>query len=167
MYKFSYIYDYIPTTDEQATEAQQADRETVLDFMDGTLSSSLKNELLRKITEITAGNEPTYIIAFIPSWAKDITVERYGTLAAFLSDNLKSDVYLDAISLRQDSDPILQIKEFALNSSRFTGKNVIVIGSIFSQGDTFEAVGDLLMENGAQSVEGLFVAKVSDTIQRK
>lgn len=107
MYKFSYIYDYIPTTAKQATEAQLADRETVLDFMDGTLSPSIKDELVRKIAKTTAGNEPTYIVAFIPSWAKDITVERYGTLAAYLSDKIRSEVYLDAITLRQDSDPIL------------------------------------------------------------
>lgn len=162
MYKYSYIYDYIPTTAENASEAQQADRETVLDFMDGALSSALKAEIVRRIEAATNGNEPTYIVAFIPSWAKERTVERYGTLAAYLSDNLKSEVYLDAITLRQDSDPILQIKEFAVNSSRFSGKNVILVGSVFTTGDMLKSAGDLLMENGALSVEGLFVAKVSE-----
>lgn len=161
MYRYTYIYDYIPTTAVHATDSQQADRETVLDFMDGALSASLKSELVRRIKEATAGSEPAYIVAFIPSWAKDRTIERYGTLAAYLSDSISSEVYLDAVSLRQDSDPILQVKEFAVNASRFKGKNVIVVGSVFSKGDTFETVGDLLMENGALSVEGLFVAKVS------
>ena len=48
MTKYSYIYEYIPTT-EQASDKQVRDRNAVLDFLDGDLSQNLKSSIREKV----------------------------------------------------------------------------------------------------------------------
>lgn len=156
---YTYIYDYIPVT-TQRTEEQDKDRNIVLDFLDGDIGHELKETILIRVKDIIENAVKTHVIAFIPAWSQEQTIERFSRLAAFLTDNLDSEVYLDAVTLKQDSDPIVMEKEYSCSTKRVKGKNVILIGDVIYTGESFKEVRDLIMDNGALSVFGLFIAKV-------
>ena len=162
MNSYSYIYEYIPTTSSKATGEQVRDRNAVLDFLDGDLSPELKQTILERIRDIAADRGNVCVIGFVPSWTAEKTMERYGKLASFLSASLDIEVYPDALTLKQDSDPILLRKEFACNASRVKGKDVILIGGVINTGATFKRVCKILLDNGASDISGLFIAKVKN-----
>lgn len=168
MTDYTYIIDYIPTTDSRATEKQVKDRNAVLDFLDGDLSQNLKKSILEKVKSLALGSKNVCILGFIPSWTAEKTMDRYGKLASFLSANLDIEVFPDVLTLKQDSDPILLHKEYVCNISRVKGNDVILIGGVTNTGRTFEKVSKLLEQNGASAVYGLFVAKVhTDTTSKR
>lgn len=159
MTKYSYIYEYIPTT-EQASDKQVRDRNAVLDFLDGDLSQNLKSSIREKVKALALESKNVCIIGFIPSWTAEKTMDRYGKLASFLSANLDIEVFPDVLTLKQDSDPILLHKEYVCNISRVKGKDVILIGGVINTGKTFETVSKIILSNGANKIEGLFIARV-------
>lgn len=161
MQNYTYIYDYIPTT-ASATEVQVRQRNEVLDFMDGCSSRTLREEITSRVCDLTKGQEGKCVLTFLPSWSKERTVQRYGSLARSLSTDTHVETYLDALSLRQDGDPVLKTKELTCNPERISGRKVIIIGSIYTTGNTFKEACDILLREGAESVEGIFVAKVQD-----
>lgn len=161
MQNFSYIYEYIPTT-SSATEAQVRQRNEVLDFMDGCTSRALREELTTRVRTLAHGQEDRCVMAFLPSWSQERTVQRYGSLARHLASDTHIEAYLDALSLRQDGDPVLKTKDLTCNPERICGRKVIVIGSIFTTGNTFRKACDILLQEGAESVEGIFVARVNN-----
>lgn len=163
-YTYAYIYEYIPTT-SNATDAQVRQRNEVLDFMDGCPSRALREEIASRIRSLARGQEGRYILAFLPSWSRERTVQRYGSLARHLAADTHIETYLDALSLKQDGDPVLKIKELTCNQERICGRNIIVIGSIYTTGRTFRKACDILLKEGAGTVDGIFIAKVKDTAE--
>lgn len=160
MNKYSFIYDYVPTT-SRATAEQVADRNEVLDFMDGCPSRMLRERVAALISETIGDDVSGFVIAFIPSWSKEMTVQRFGSLARYLAECTRVETYLDALSLRQDGDPVLKTKDLVCNPQRVAGKRVILVGSIYMTGNTFSKACDMLIDGGASSVEGIFVAKIA------
>lgn len=157
--KYTYIYDYVPATTRR-TEEQEKNRNIVLDFLDGDIGHVLKETILIRVKDMIKDESNTHIIAFIPAWSHEQTIERFSRLAAFLTDNLDSDVYLDAVTLKHDSDPVVMKKEYSCSTKRVKGMNVILIGDVIYTGESFKKVRDLIMDNGALSVFGFFIAKV-------
>ena len=160
MTDYTYIIDYIPTTDSRATEKQVKERNAVLDFLDGDLSQNLKKSILEKVKALALESKNVCIIGFIPSWTAEKTMDRYGKLASFLSANLDIEVFPDVLTLKQDSDPILLNMEYVCNISRVKGKDVILIGGVINTGATFQKVSNILLSHGALNVVGLFIAKI-------
>lgn len=162
MYDYTYIYDYVPTNVETTSRTERINRIIVLGFMDGDLDNGLRDKILEQIIGILARKKSVCIVAFAPAATEEKTVQRFGKLAAFLAARLSCEVFLDAVTLKHDADPILTKKEYQCNNSRFNGKNVILLAGVYVSGNTLQSIGDLLMSNGASSVEGLFVAKVKE-----
>lgn len=160
MNKYSYIYDYIPTTSTGATERQVKERNEILDFMDGSTSRGLRDALSSKVREVTSEKNGDYVIAFIPSWSSERTVQRFGSLARYLSETTHIEAYLDAIALSQEGDPVLKTKDMTCNPNRVKGKDVILIGSIYMTGKTHKKACELLQESGARSIHSVFMAKI-------
>jgi len=163
MSDISYIFNYVPTTASHASSREIAERNTILDFLDGDLSSSIKESVIDKIRKMSEDMGNVCIITFMPSWTQERTMERYGKLASFLSSNLDIEVFPDALTLKQDSDPVVLKKEYSCDASRIKGKTVILVGGVINTGHSFERASQLLIRNGAKCVKGLFVAKVKDT----
>lgn len=161
---YTYIYDYIPATICR-TEEQDKNRNIILDFLDGDIGSTLKETILIKVKSLIKDKAKTHIISFIPAWSHEQTIERFGHIASYLSENIESDVYLDAVTLKQDADPIVMEKEYSCSTKRVKGMNVILIGDVIYTGESFKNVRDLIMDNGALSVFGLFIAKVLEEKQ--
>ena len=123
----------------------------VQDFMTGSLRGDLAGKIMRKCREIVT-DEGVDLICFVPGDTESITVLRYGKLAELLA-GVYHDVYLDGVSACADPE-----STFRCDKTRVKGKQVLVIGGIYQKGTTFHPIAQLLTNNGAKSVCGLFVA---------
>lgn len=162
MESYTYIYNYIPTT-SMATATEVEERNEVLDFMDGYCSSSLREKIMTKVIEAAGDDVKECVIAFIPSWSMERTIQRFVLLARYLVETTQIETYLDALTLKQDGDPVLKTKDLLCNPNRVKGRNVILIGSIYMTGHTLSRSRKELICGGAKSVKGVFVAKVFDS----
>jgi len=158
MYNYSYIYDYYPESVKNVTPAQQKDRDRVQDFMMGEPSEELITKVLSKVLELS-GSEKVTLVCFAPGTTGSKTVLRFSELASRLSDVLDCGVYLDAVTLRFDSDPITHTRYYQCNKDRIKGQDVLLLGSVYTTGQSLQEVGDLIMQTGARSLRALFVAK--------
>jgi hypoxanthine-guanine phosphoribosyltransferase len=99
------------------------------------------------------------LVCFIPETTGAKTVLRFDKISEVLREELDCDVYIDAVSLQFDSDPITHVRYYKCAKGKVKGKRVLLVGSVYSTGEALTEVGDLLVKNGAKSVYGLFAAK--------
>ena len=122
--------------------------------------------MLNKIQGIIGSNPSAWVVCFIPASTKAKQMRRYGTLSTYLNNQLACPVYIDGIDVAYDresghtsgktGDPTANM---VFNSSRFSGKKVILIDDVRTRGITFERTADKLVAHGAASVYGVFVAQ--------
>lgn len=158
MYEYYYLMDYYPESINSVTEGQAKDRETVQAFMTGEISGELITRIAAKASSIVE-EKSIDVVCFAPGTTGAKTILRFGELADALSDSLSCDVFLDGVTLKFDSDPITHMRFYQCNADRINGKNVLLIGGVYTTGQSLQEVGDLLIKNGAMSVFGLFIAK--------
>ena len=158
MYKFSYLMDYYPESVEAPSADRAQDRDTVQAFMTGDVSSELITQIEGKARELV-NDMNIDIVCFAPGTTGAKTILRFGEMAERLSESLPCPVFLDGVTLKFDSDPITHTRFYQCNGERVNGKNVLLIGSVYTTGQALQEVGDMLVQNGAKSVYGLFVAK--------
>lgn len=164
MNNYYYIKEYLPkryTADIQ----QEEDREECYAFKDGILSESVKNSFLGKIKEITSGKTNGWVICFIPASTALNTKVRFSKLADAIR-NAGYEVERDAIFNKYDTESGHiagktgnPIESFGFDGVKVSGKKVILIDDIITRGTTFNMASSKLMELGAISVIGLFLAK--------
>lgn len=158
MKSFDYIYDYYPESISEVTDEQKRIREKVQAFMSGDADSELIKEIVLRVKDAVATNQID-VVCFAPGTTGAKTILRYGALAEVLDKEVDSDVFLDAITLKFDADPITHTRFYQCNAKRIKGKIVLLIGGVYTTGQSLQEVSDLLKKNGAQSVFGLFIAK--------
>lgn len=158
MYRFDYIVDYYPESKLDATEDQISDRQMIQDFMFGDPSEELIRQIVSRVKTIVSG-EAIDLVCFAPGTTGAKTVLRFDKISGVLAEELDCDVYIDAVSLQFDSDPITHVRYYKCAKEKVKGKRVLVVGSVYSTGEALTEVGDLLVKNGAKSVYGLFAAK--------
>lgn len=160
MYNFSYLMDYYPESVEAPSAERAQNRDTVQAFMTGDISSELLTQIECKARELV--NEMHIdMVCFAPGTTGAKTILRFGDMAEKLSTSLPCPVFLDGVTLKFDSDPITHTRFYQCNKERVNGKNVLLIGGVYTTGQALQEVGDLLMENGALRVFGLFIAKTA------
>jgi len=165
-YSYNYILEYIPSKYCGLSNKQQADRQAVYDFKDGHCPLTLKEQMLNKIRGIIGSNPSAWVVCFIPASTKAKQMMRYGNLSSYLNNQLACPVYIDGIDVAYDresghtsgktGDPTANM---VFNSSRFSGKKVILIDDVRTRGITFDRTADKLVAHGAASVYGVFVAQ--------
>ncbi len=158
MYSYSYIYDYYPESIREVSSEQERNRQEVQDFMTGELSQSLVSKVIENVRAIAAEDKFT-LVCFVPGTTGAETVLRFSELASTLSDILDCGVYLDAVTLQFDSDPITHARFYQCDKERVKGQKILLIGDVYNTGEPLQKVGDIVMNNGAMSVRALFVAK--------
>ena len=158
MYRFDYIIDYYPESYLDATEGQKRDRQMIQDFMFGEPSEELIRQIVSRVKK-TASDESIDLVCFAPGTTGAKTVLRFDKISGVLAEELDCEVYIDAVSLQFDSDPITHIRHYKCEEEKVKGKRVLVVGSVYTTGEALTEVGDLLIESGASDVTGLFVAK--------
>ena len=158
MYSFSYLFEYYPESIHTVTEEMLRDRKEVQSFMTGEVSEKLLSAIESSVLE-KVNKERIDVVCFAPGTTGAKTILRFGNLAERLSSVLPCDVYLDAITLVSDADPITHERFYQCNKARVFGKKVLVVGSVYTTGKSLKTIGDILIKNKAKSVSGLFVAK--------
>ena len=153
MYNYSYLMDYYPESVEAPSAERAQNRDTVQAFMTGDISSELLTQIVNEMH--------IDMVCFAPGTTGAKTILRFGDMAEKLSTSLPCPVFLDGVTLKFDSDPITHIRFYQCNKERVNGKNVLLIGGVYTTGQALQEVGDLLMENGALRVFGLFIAKTA------
>ncbi len=158
MYSYSYIYDYYPESIREVSSEQEKNRQEVQDFMMGEPSQALISKVIENVRAI-AEKESFTLVCFAPGTTGAKTILRFSELASRLSDILDCGVYLDAVTLQFDSDPITHARYYQCNKERVKGQNILLIGGVYTTGEALQEVGDLVMKSGANSVRALFIAK--------
>ena len=158
MYRFDYIVDYYPESMLDVTDSQRHDRQMIQDFMFGDPSEELIRQVVSRVKTVVS-DEAIDLVCFAPGTTGAKTVLRFDKISEFLAEELDCDVYIDAVSLQFDSDPITHVRYYKCAKEIVKGKRVLLIGSVYATGEALMEIGDLLMESGARDVLGLFVAK--------
>jgi ATP-dependent DNA helicase RecQ len=165
-HNYNYLLEYIPARYTGLSPKQLQDRNTVYDFKNGNISSSVKNEFLSKVRGIVSGRPSDWVVCFIPASTKSKTYNRYSALALFLSREAGCNVFIDAVTKATDSEAGHVVgksnnptEDFEVKSEYLRGKKVILIDDVITRGRTFDDTADLIMRSGAVSVQGLFLAK--------
>lgn len=164
-FNYDYLWEYLPKR-YTPTAQQQAHRNSIYRFKDGSCDSDVKNFLINRINQITNGNASRYIVGFIPASTKQKTIDRYSSLAQYIKDGTHCAVDIMLISTTKDieaghisgktSNPT---EYFAYRQLEFQNRKVILIDDIITRGTTFNSTCQSLIRLGAESVTGLFVAK--------
>lgn len=158
MYRFDYLVDYYPESKFEVTEDQKHDRQMIQDFMFGEPSDELIKQLVSRVkTEVE--EKAIDLVCFVPGTTGAKTILRFDKISEVLAEELDCNVYIDAVSLQFDSDPITHIRHYKCAKEIVKGKKVLLIGSVYTTGKALNEVGDLLIKSGTKSVYGLFIAK--------
>ena len=165
-HNYTYLLEYIPVRYQGLSSKQLQDRKDVFNFKDGSAPVSVKTGLLSKIRNIVSTNPSQWVVCFIPASTKAKTFNRFSSLALYLSREAGCDVYIDAIVNSVDTEAghisgksNNPTQNFVINTAYIKGKRVIVIDDVITRGRTFDDTADKLLQTGATSVQGLFVAK--------
>ena len=158
MYSYTYIYDYYPESIREVSSEQERNRQEVQDFMIGEPSQELISKVVENVRAIAAEDRFT-LVCFAPGTTGAKTVLRFSELASTLSEILDCGVYLDAVTLRFDSDPITHERYYQCDKGRVKGQDVLLVGGVYTTGEALQEVGDLIMGSGAKSVRALFIAR--------
>lgn len=158
MYRFDYIVDYYPESKLDVTEDQRSDRQMIQDFMFGEPSEELIKQIVSRV-KTTVTEETVDLVCFAPGSTGAKTLLRFDKISEVLAEELDCEVYIDAVSLQFDSDPITHVRHYKCAKEKVKGKRVLLVGSVYSTGEALTEIGDLLVKNGVKSVYGLFVAK--------
>lgn len=153
-----YIKKYYPESMEAPDDSALRDRRIIQDFMEGELDVNLRNQIESSVRNIVK-EEDISVVCFIPGSTRAKTILRFGELSSELSFGLECDVYLDAITLKADADPITHEVFYHCKPERVKGKNVLIIGGVCTHEQHYASIARLVLEQGAEKVEGLYVAK--------
>lgn len=162
MNSFKYLYDYYPESEKVLSAEQARDRDTVQAFMTGDVSSELLTQVESKARKLV-NDLHIDMVCFAPGTTGAKTILRFGEMAERLSESLPCPVFLDGVTLQFDSDPITHKRFYQCNKERVNGKNILLIGDVYTTGQALQEVGDLLMHNGVKCVYALFIAKTITT----
>lgn len=155
--KYYYSLDYFTDPSENNRE-QVTGRQTVTDFLDGSVSEDIMRSFVRQISRITAGKPEKWEICFVPADDEQMTARRYSALADALYRTTGVSTRLDSLSWKTSRWNTMP--EFIGRPG--DGRSVILIDAVVDSGRTINAAASALMEAGALSVTGLVAAKTAN-----
>ena len=158
MESFEYIYDYYPESISEVTDEQKQIRERVQAFMSGDADPELIKVIVHRVKDAVATNQID-VVCFAPAPSGAETILRFGELAEVLSRDVNCDVFLDAVTLQFNADPITLVRYYKCNEERVKRKRVLVVGDVSTTGQSLRRIDELLNKKGAKEVYALFLAK--------
>jgi len=165
--ELSYFYtmEYLPTRYE-ASQSEWNNRRAVWNFKDGDCSSAILDSLVNYVNRIVCGSKSDYVICFIPASTSYKTSNRFGYVSRRLAERTGVQATLSAITKSSDSEAghiagksSNPTSDFVFDPYYFRGKKVILIDDVITRGRTFSDTAIKMINKGASSVVGLFVAK--------
>ena len=155
-----YLYEYTPGVESQSKEKQKI-KDELASFRQGACPDDVKTGMTDILRKLINGETDKWTICFVPASDLETTISRYYDLSQHLSSQFPGCVYLNTLELSKDYDELLEeARKITCQKQRVKGKNVAVVDYVYNTGSMFEDVEKLLLDDGAASVEGLFVAKV-------
>lgn len=155
--KYYYSLDYFTDPSDNKRE-QVAGRQSVIDFLDGSVNEGIMRSFVRQICRIIAGKPEKWEICFVPADDDQMTVHRYAALAEALSRTTGVSTRLDSLSWKTNRWNTMP--EFIGRPG--DGRSVILIDAVVDSGRTINAAASALMAAGALSVTGLVAAKTAN-----
>lgn len=167
-YNYQSLYNYVPSYYMNVPTDQQETQHLVWNMKKGICPSFIVDEFVSKLKGLMSTNQGRWLICFIPASSKERTNTRWYNFSVQLQNKLGSiaDVRLDAVTLAYDETPgyitgkkINPTENFQYNSSLIHGKNIIIIDDVITRGRAFNDTAMALMQKGANTVQGLFLAE--------
>lgn len=165
-YNYNYLMEYVPVR-FQATIEQEENRRIVYRFKDGCCSSYVNDKLIACVKEI---KDKVFggcaRVCFIPASTRFKTIQRYKALSVQIERETGCPCSINTITKQTDEESghisgkkLNPAIDFDINRSDVLGMNVILIDDVITRGRTFCFTADKLINNGANRVYGLFLAK--------
>ena len=163
-----YLKDYYPKNkfiNSQLTDCQINDRNYVYKFKNG--ESKIAFELSKNLKEGLKAinfNPANFILIPIPASSNNSTLLRLYVFSKYLSSILKIDDGFDTIKTKDHSPfkgayGIDKTQFLTFNSEKYQGKNVLLFDDLITTGETFGQVSTKILNTGAISVTGIFLAQ--------
>jgi len=157
--------EYLPVR-FHATYGQRASRQTVYDFKNGIISTSVKSEFSRIVEDMVSGDKRDWVVLFIPASNEMKTRKRFESLSYHIESHTGVRATISGIVAMEETESQCitgyrydKTDTYRFNSICFAGKNVILIDDVITTGLSLNTCADKLIEYGAKSVQGLFLAK--------
>ena len=165
-HSFTNVLEYIPKKYVGLNSQQLQDRSAVYAFKEGNCPTYAKEKLVEKIKSVIGSNPSAWVVCFIPASTKSKHMRRYFDLSCYLRNRLSCPVYIDGIDVAYDRESgHLTGKtgnptdNMEFNSSKFSGKKVVLIDDVRTRGVTFDQTADKMIMLGASTVFGVFLAQ--------
>ena len=167
-----YLYDYMPQSrGKKPTDTEKRVSHLVYAFKDGKapgLAAKLVSLAVRRVPKILDGDNLT--LAVVPASNADKHEKRYAAFAKDLARRLRIredyGVLYPAVERPERKKGIVPsgFHSILLNGTytereEIEGRNFLLFDDIYTTGRTYRAAVQLLFDNGAKSITGLFLAK--------
>lgn len=165
-YGYRYMTQYVPSYYIGLTEEQKAVQQAVWNFKEGRFSDEQLEWLVRKIYW-RQFNMHQDLVMFMPCTTEETHNKRWGRLAQELEKRVKCEITLDGVGhLGFNLSPKHQRgaagkgwMSAGADPEIVSMRGIILIDDVLNTGETFKKTADALMNAGASSVFGLFIAK--------
>lgn len=165
-----YIHDYYPLYCGRINMDKERARHSVYAFKDGE-----KPFLWAKIFSLCIEQLPVFeeirenaVIIPIPASTRERNVQRYAAFCRIISKILKIEDGFRAIWIAHSREELKgtvgtdKLENIEFNAKYFRGKNVIAVDVVTTTGQSLIQMKQKLMELGAKSVMGVFMARTVD-----
>ena len=163
-----YLKDYFPKNKfsyTELTENQIDDREYIYKFKNGDKKTAIN--LAKNIDyslKMINYNLENSILVIIPASTSNKTLTRLYLFSSYLSKLLKIKNGYEAIKTLDHSPfkgsyGIDKTQYLTFNHKMYQGKNVILFDDLITTGETFGQVSEKILQSGASSVSGIFIAQ--------
>ena len=163
---FTNVLEYIPKKYVGLSSKQLQDRNAVYAFKDGNCPLYAKEQLASCIKDVISSDPLAWVVCFIPASTALKHQRRYGGLSEYLRSHLACPVYIDGIDVAYDRESGYMTGKsgnptdnMSFNPERFAGKKVVLVDDVRTRGVTFDRTADKLVDLGARSVYGVFLAQ--------
>lgn len=162
---YHYLVEYLPKRYTASFEQEQ-DRRTVYNFKDGICNDNLKEKFANAVSAITSYDKDNWIVLFIPASSDIKTHRRYSSLANYIKSKTGVEATIKGIENLEDTESQClsgrrydKTSSYKFNDYLYRGKKVILIDDVITSGRSFQTCAIHLINGGASSVQGLFLAK--------
>lgn len=171
---YYYIHDYYPKNkygtemDEIVDDTIIEVRELIYNFKDGRNSSEIASLIYDALVR-EKRNDLNSCLCIIPASKPEKTQIRFKEFCDILSSKLNVMNGYDAITAKlykaikgfsgKDEERVSKIDYFIFKEKIFQGKDILLFDDIRTSGSSFKQTAKRLLELGAKSVTGIFLAK--------
>ena len=170
--EYHYIHNYHPLSHNRVSQSAKQVRNTIFAFKDGEKSWLWSKVFSLCISKLSCFSEikDNAVLVPIPASSKKSHGKRFTKFCKDLSSRLNIVDGFRTLWIEYDREPLKgtygenKIHNLTFNSKYIKGKHVLLIDDVITTGASLVQIGKKLLELGAASVIGIFMARtVRDT----